>query len=282
MPRHPVASLAVAAIMLIASAALQVDPVHAQRADTLVVEVRVDGIGSILTLASAGPDPATVRFSTREIFEFVGLPEPPMPSMDLTTLRAALGVDVVWVPSRLLLLVRDPGRTLPVTRAELDRLRAQSRARSAIPVEQRRPGPFMAVTVDEDRERLVDAGYSFGRLAGRWSNSTVSGNHWSLNANPASRLWLSYRDSDDTDPAFGVRLALGRAWVSADYDGEQVDAMGAAVVGPLVLFATTRERAVVTWRGPVQLQVGYAERRSVFRVAWGPVPLSPFSIPDVR
>lgn len=267
----------VAALLAVATA-----DANAQVADTLIVEVRIEGVGSAWALATDGPDSTTIRFSAREIFDFVEMVAPANPMLSLQALRDELRVDVFWLPSRMLLLIRDPNRALPVSRNQLDELRAQSRARAAVPVELRGRGPFLALTMDEAEERLVEAGYSLGRLVGRWSHSTVSGQQWAVNANVDSRLWLSYRDSERDEPALGARLALGRTWITADYDLDNLELAGATSIGPLVVYATTQDRAVVTWRGPVQLQAGYTGDRGVVRVAWGPVPLSPFSMPWVR
>jgi len=254
----------------------------AQAADTLIVEVRLEGVGSTYALATGGPDSTTIRFSAREIFEFVELVAPADAMLSLQALRDELRVDVFWLPSRLLLVLRDPNRALPVARRQLDELRARSQARAAVPVELRGQGPYLALTMDEEEERLVEAGYALRRLVGRWSHSTLSGHQWAVNASLDSRLWLSYRDSERDEPALGARLAFGRTWITADYDLEKLELMGATSIGPLVIYATTQDRAVITWRGPVQFQAGYAGDRGVVRVAYGNVPLSPFSIPYIR
>lgn len=269
-------------LLLVSISLIPASAVVAQAADTLVVEVRLDGIGSTYALATGGPDSTTIRFSSREIFEFVELVAPADAMLSLQALRNELRVDVFWLPSRLLLVVRDPNRALPVARRQLDELRARSRARAAVPVELRSQGPYLALTMDEEDERLVEAGYSLGRIVGRWSHSTLSGQQWAVNASLDSRLWLSYRDSERDDPALGARLAFGRTWITADYNLDKLELMGATSIGPLVIYATTQDRAVITWRGPVQFQAGYSDNRGVLRVAYGNVPLSPFSIPYIR
>jgi len=254
----------------------------AQVTDTLVVEVRLEGVGSTYSLAVGGPDSMTVRFSAREIFDFVELVAPAQAMLSLQALRSELRADVFWLPSRLLLVIRDPNRALPVARRQLDELSARARVRADVPVELRGQGPYVALTMDEEEERLVEAGYAFRRVVGRWSHSTVSGQQWAVNASLASRLWLSYRDSEHDDPAVGARVSIGRTWLTADYDLDKLELAGATSIGPLFLYATTQDRVVLTWRGPVQFQAGYARDRGVMRIAYGNVPLSPFSMPYIR
>jgi hypothetical protein len=273
-------------VTLIALAmALMSEPMFGQEPDTLLVEVRLESGESVIVIAHGQLDGSEIRLPAMPLFELFGLGEPPVAEVTPEDLERMLGVEVVWVPNQLVVVVRDPQGVLPATHRRLDEARARSQLTSAIEPEQRRTGPFVALTADDRGEYLSEVGYSLGRVAGRVSRSSLSGVAWSLGASPMSRLWLSYRDGNRIDPSVNLRLALARSWFSFDYQKGQDDELalaGAVTLGRLVLYASTRDQAVVTWRGAVDLQVGHAGERSAVRVSYGPLDPSPLSIPGVR
>ena len=96
-------------------------------AETLLVEVRLEGIGSVLVLAESRDEGKVLVLPAAPIFKLVGLREPPIAYMTLEQLRERLGVEVVWQPRQLTLIVFDPNQILPASRARLDRCAPQPR-----------------------------------------------------------------------------------------------------------------------------------------------------------
>ncbi len=168
----------------------------AQQGDSLLVEVSLAGAGSTLLVVERDSAAGTVRVPTAPLYELAGLGEPPVAAATLDELRELLGIELLWLPRQLRIVMRDPWQLLPATRARVDRLRAEAAARAATTLEQRRHGAFGGVTVDDRREALLEFGYSMGRLYGRGAYSTVSGAAWSAGANPVSGLWLTYLQSE--------------------------------------------------------------------------------------
>lgn len=248
--------------------------------DSLLVEVRLAGVGSVLVIGQQRN--GTLFLPAGPVYTLAGLDEPPPGLVSLADLGGLLQADVRWLPRQLLVDLRDPFQALPATRARVDRLRAEAVSRGALALEARRTGPFGSVTVDDRRETLLDLGYSLGWAYGRFAHSSVSGMSWSLAANPRSALWLTYSQREAVDARIGARVALRRTWISAEYQGGDVEVSGASALGPVVVFASSRDRFALTWRGDVDVQVGHAQERSSLRLSFGPIDPSPLAIPAVN
>jgi hypothetical protein len=199
----------------------------------------------------------------------------------LEELEELLGVTVTWSPRQLLVTLQDPFATLPSSRARVDRLRAEAVGRGGGGVPGRYVGWFGGITVDHRREALADLGYALGWAQARVSHSTVSGTAWAASANPIRPLWLTYAQRSSGGSQVGARVVVPSGWVSADYRNRRFGVDGAAAIGPIVVYASTRDRFAVTWRGAVDVQVGHTGERSAVRVSFGPVDPSPISVPLV-
>lgn len=270
---------AVLAVTVLVLATVDSEKAAAQDIDSLLVEVELSGIGSRVLVAER--DGAMLRLPAAPIYAMAGLNDPPAPVMSLEELGAALQVDVAWSPRQLRVLLRDLSHALPASRKRLDQLRALASARSGNVVQGSHLGPFGAVTADDDGELMGELGYALRRAQVRLSHSTRSGTAVQASVSPASPLWLSYARSAQGRWRLGARVAMHSAWVSADYQMGRFGIDGAAAIGPVVVYASSRDRFAVTWRGAVDVQVGHAGERSAVRVSFGPIDPSPASVPAV-
>jgi hypothetical protein len=259
--------------------------VHAQQpdsagTDSLLVEVRLAGVGSVVVLARRQGD--TLFLPAGPVHALAGLDEPLLGLVRVEELGQLLQVGVRWLPRQLVVELRDPFQRLPATRARIDALRAEAASRNALALETRRRGLFGGVTVDDRRETLLDLGYSLGWAFGRFARSSLTGPSWSVGANPLSPLWLTYSYRERSGGRVSARVAFQRTWLSAEYQQGDIEVSGASAIGPLVVFASSRDRFAITWRGDVDVQVGHARDRSAVRVSFGPIDPSPLSIPSVN
>lgn len=278
--RRPAALLAVVLGLLGCPPAISAQQPDSASIDSLLVEVRLTGVGSVVVLARM--QDGTLYLPAGPIHELAGLEEPPLGLLSLDELGRLLQVGARWLPRQLVVELRDQFQRLPATRARMDQLRAEAASRSALALETRRRGLFGGVTVDDRRETLLDLGYSLGWAFGRLGHSSLSGTAWSLGANPVSPLWLAYAHRERGGGRLSARLALQRTWLSAEYQGGDIEVSGASALGPIVVFASSRDRFAITWRGDVDVQVGHARDRSAVRVSFGPIDPSPLSIPSVN
>ncbi len=253
-------------------------------AETLLVEVRLEGIGSVLVLAESRDEGKVLVLPAAPIFKLVGLREPPIAYMTLEQLRERLGVEVVWQPQQLAVILFDPNQILPASRARLDRLRAAAEARSGLFFPQGLSGPLFGLTRDDRGATFLDLGYSVGWATVRASRSSLSGRAWQVYVAPLDRVQISYSEAEPRQRYADVRVALGHTWAAMIYHQPNVELSGATVLGPLVAFASTENRYVFTWRGPNRLnvQLGHAGERSALSVSFGPFAPSPLMIPGVR
>ncbi len=253
-------------------------------AETLLVEVRLEGIGSVLVLAESRDEGTVLVLPAAPIFKLVGLREPPIAYMTLEQLRERLGVEVVWQPRQLALIVFDPNQILPASRARLDRLRAAALVQSGLLFPQGLSGPLFGLTRDDRGATFLDLGYSLGWATLRASRSSLSGRAWQAYVTPLDHVQISYSEAEHRPRYADVRVALGHTWAAMIYQQPNVQLSGATVLGPLVVFASTENRYVFTWRGPqtLNVQLGHAGERSALGVYFGPLAPSPLMIPGVR
>lgn len=169
---------------------------------------------------------------------------------------------------------------LPASQALYERLTGQ--ARDAPPVTVTRGGPFLALAADDGGHQLLEGGYSYrGRVAVHLRHATARGSAWALSWVPSPVLFVSYVDGDQQIPQVAGRLAAGPAWVSAAWTPDRWSADGLLVLGPVALFASTRNSFALTVRGPVDVQVGRTGDVTTARLSIGPFHPSPFSVPVV-
>lgn len=271
-------ALALAALCVCGTAPMA----SAQEIDTLVVEVRLAGIGAVVVVAEQSRETGELMLPAAPVYRLGAVAEPPpIPYMTVGELMDALRVDIVWLPRDLQLVIRDRWHQLPASRARLDALRAEAELRSTQPLGAYQSGFFGSVTVDERQEALGDIGYTAGRVYGRVAQSTVSGASWSAGVSPVDAVWLTYAQSERSDARLGARLALRRSWLAADYSADRLHVDGVTAWGPLVVYASSRDVFAVTWRSDVDIQVAHARQRSSLRVSFGPADPSPLAIPLV-
>ncbi len=254
--------------------------VYGQATDTLVVQVELQGGGRALSLAVLTEDGISVRIEVPAVQQVTGARVELTGLASLTELEEQLGTGLHWYPERLAVVIRDPRHVLPVSRERLDRLRAEARARGP-ESGWLASGPRFTLTVDDRGESLTEAGYGWKRVRAQAAYSSASGARWSASANPLARLWLTYADSDRSDPRLSLRTSFGRTWVSASHDGRRSQATAAGALGPLLFFGASDGRGAITWRGPTTVQLGIANERVALRIAFGKQPLSVFSVPMV-
>lgn len=256
--------------------------VRAQEAagDSLLVEVTLAGGESILVLAAPDGNGSLV-LPAAEIYALAGLSAPPMPWIRLAEVGELLQVSVVYSPRQMRVTLTDTRGVLPASRERLDRLRNAAMARNNAAFTGGRGGLFGGVTVDDRREALLDLGYAGSLIQVRGSHSTVSGTAFAAAVTPARPLWLTWSHSPVLGSRIGARLALSRLWVAAEHHDGRVGVQGSAQAGPLIVYASSRDRFAVTWRGDVDVQLGHAGDRSSLRVSFGPIDPSPLSVPLV-
>ena len=254
-------------------------PATAQHPDSVLVEVELAGIGAVVVVAEV--QGATVRLPAAPVYRLAGLGPPPMASMTLDELRDVLQLEVVWAPRQLRLLLRDLHQALPASRNRLDQLRALAASRAGNVFQGRYTGPFGAVTVDDAGETLGELGYAARRAQVRATHSSRSGTTLQASVSPTPSIWLTSARLATGTWRLGARVAMESMWVSADYQMGRFGVDGAAAIGPLVLYASSRDRFALTWRGAVDVQLGHAGERSALRLSFGPVDPSPVSVPAV-
>lgn len=255
-------------------------PALAQRP---VLEVRLDGVGHVLVegrLTAGG----LLELPSTPIQELTGANLGGAEFMSIDDLSRALGaqVGVEYVPRLALLVIRDPGRTLPASRARFESLTAASRA---TPTEVFGRGPFGSIAADSDGDRLVEAGWNLGRVAVNGSHSTLSGSRWGAAVRPLPRMWLSYQRSELSGSSLNALWAGGRTFARAAYSSDvgKVRGQVGTTVGPVTLYLQ-RDRddwsTAVTWRGPVAMTVAHSDERLSTRISFGRT-MSPFTLPRI-
>lgn len=265
------------AVVLLAAAS----PALAQRP---VLEIRLDGVGHVLVegrLSSEG----LLELPTAPIHELIGANLGGAEFMSLDELSQTLGaqVSVEYIPRLALLVIRDPGRSLPASRARFESLTASSRA---TPAEVFGRGPFGSIVADSDGDRLVEGGWNLGRVAVNGSHSTVSGNRWGAAVRPFGRMWLSYQNSERSGSSVNALWAGGRTFARAAYSSHigKVRGQVGTTVGRLTLFLQGEPddwSTAVTVRGPVVVTIAHSDDRLSSRISFGRT-MSPFTLPRIH
>lgn len=250
--------------------------------DSLLVEVKlVDAQTSVLVQAVLSDD-STLHLPTPPMSELLGVSFS-APWIAVTELQAAYpATRIVWEPRTLRVLVFDPQRSLPATRAVYAEIVARTQAAFLLPVQS---GPFVALAVDDSLHTLLDVGYSFrGRAAFAGRVDETGAGSWALIAAPSSHVFLSYQDGVYQPPYVSGRVSAGPFWLSASATPHSPVEMSGLIRfrGDVQAFAS-RQYAVVTINRSHQLAVSVAydwvRHRTAARVSAGPAYASPFQFP---
>ena len=257
--------------------------VAALQQPNLIIEVRLDGTGQATTVEAELLSDSTLLLPSADLGAFLGTPSEPAPWLALGTLRTRFpAVSWQWIPRALLLLVVDPNQVLPVSRALAASLERQ--ARGAAPYAVITSGPFAALAADNVGKTLVDLGYSFrGRAAITVRRSSTLGTTYTISLAPVPQLFATYAGGDGPSGTASARLAAGPAWLQASYvRGQALMVDGLLQLGIVSLFGAPQRHAyMITLRGPIAVQWGRLGSTSVARVSVGPIPPSPFLVPQV-
>jgi hypothetical protein len=255
-------------------------PALAQRP---VLEVRLEGVGHVLVegrLSSGG----LLELPTAPIHELTGASLGGLEFMSLDELARTLGahISVEYVPRLALLVIRDPARSLPASRARFESLTAASRA---TPAEVFGRGPFGSLTADSDGERFAEGGWNLGRVAVNGSHSTLSGSRWGAAVRPLGRMWISYQASDRRGSSVNALWAGGRTFARAAYNSDVGRLQGqiGTNIGRLTVFLQREPSdwsTAVTVRGPLAVTIAHTDDRFSSRVSFGRI-MSPFTLPRI-
>jgi hypothetical protein len=251
--------------------------------DTGVVQIDLRGVGSVVAEALLDGD-SLVAVAADPLWTLTGL-APPTPDawVTLTEARARMpGVEVEWSADHAVLVLFDEQRTLPASRALSDARRAQAMSSPPGGSTSVR-GPFGSYAADSDGGQRLDLGYRAGRfaLSGAWS--AARGGSGALSVQPASRSWVTVWVDEDGLTSADASLSFGRTFARATWRPEDPhpELFVATSAGHWTVFADTRERAALTYRGPIQVTVARDGDRAVFHASWGRAH-SPLTIPGTH
>jgi len=247
--------------------------------DTLLVALMLLGGRSVTVEAVLARD-STLLLPAGEVAALLGTGAPIAPWVTVRDLsRAWPTVAFTWDARALVVYVSDPLAVLPASREARARGDAQARGATYIP----RSGPFAAFTGDDRGRSAWEGGYSYKGRVAVTARRTVSGASWGLSVAPSSALFLSYYDGDRMRPMASARIAAGPAWLSATWQNGAAALDALLALPHVAVFASSRETFAVTLTAaPVGVQVGRSGGRIAARVTYGPVPPSPFVVPQVN
>ena len=243
------------------------------------------GVGSTVVDGILTPD-STLLLPAREVAALLGTDVGTGGWTSLTELRHRWPpITVTWIQRELRVLVDDPLAVLPRTRQLIEQQQRQARGTSsALAV---RSGPFGAFTFDQLGHELVEGGYTWrGRVAvmARRSNHRdgleQGASTWGVSFAPLPAVFLSYLDGNRQPPIVSGRLAVGPMWLSTTWTPTHTHVDGLVRLGSVSLFASSRQAYAITVRGPISAQVGRVGGLTTGRVSFGPVPPSPFIVPQ--
>jgi len=253
--------------------------------DSLLVEVRLSGVGAVVVEAVLDAD-STLHLPTGEVATLFGTSWTPAATFTLADLTTAFPLLLVhWIPRELQIVVDDPQGVLPASRRQ--REQAQRRAYGGPGATVTTSGPYVAFAADERERYVADVGYSWrGVLAVAARKSSTFGTTWNLGAAPSPHVFASvsgahvgvHRAPQITNAS--ARLAFGSTWLSASWTPTRWDIDALVTKGPVSVFASSRDVFVITIRGlGADLQVGRRAGVSAFHVSVGSFRSSPFVFP---
>jgi len=246
----------------------------------VLVALELVGVGGRTVEARFTPD-SILELPAADVHDVLGL-TPETPWLALPTLAAAYpAVTFTWLPRELRLLVQDPRGVLPATIAA--RARTLRAAQGTPGLAYAFGGPFGSITADDSGRSRLELGLN---LRGRVS---LSGDYlpaahrgvWTAAVAPWSGLSLSASGAARVESAAG-RVAAGPAWMFATWEAGAVALDGLVALGPVAVFASTRDVYLVTLtRSPLTVQLGRSGGITTTRVSFGPQPASPFFLPAI-
>jgi hypothetical protein len=249
--------------------------------DTVLVELRLDGVGSRVIEATVAD--SVLSLAAGDVRELLGVTIP-APWVTLPELeRQYPAVSWRWLPARLLLLIDDPRALLPASQAAQAALQRSAQAASAFAY-RTVTGMFGALTADDSGRSQTDLGYSWrGRvvLQGSYLPAAHRG-LWLASLAPIPQVSASVAgDRSVTEAA--LRVAAGPAFAFGTVQNGQASLDGLVALGPVALFASTRNVFVVTLARPgVSVQFARTLTQSTARFSFGPtLTASPFFVPSI-
>ncbi len=244
----------------------------------------------LVALAMAGARPVTVEAAlgrdsllllpARDVAAFLGAPVP----VDGWTTLAALrrewpSVSFEFDARAAAVFIYDPLGVLPVSKAA--RAAADRRTRGLM-VPAFRSGPFMALAADDLGRAALDMGYTWRGRAAATFRRTPHGVEWGATVAPWPSLAASYASGQGGRQYATIRAAAGPAWVFAAWADGRASLDALVAFRRLSFFASSRDAYAVTINArPVGLQVGRSGKRTTAKLTYGPVPPSPFAVPQV-
>lgn len=246
-----------------------------------ILEVRLENVGQTLVRARLTPN-GMIELPAAPLEELTGEDLGDAEYLSLPSLSELLGpqVEVEYDPRRALLLIRDLLGGLAATRALHARRQAVAQTR---PRNFSGAGPFGSLTAELDGGRLIEGGWSFGRVAAAAGHSTESGARWGVSGRFLSQTYVTYDDGERRDPRLGLRWAGGRTFVNGSYVPAEGDLhlQAATSLGPWTAVFQEDGSAALSYRAGVQITLARTPDQYVTRISFGRNP-SPFSFPRVR
>jgi hypothetical protein len=245
--------------------------------DTLLVLVSLVGVGQITVPATLTADSALV-LDAPPVFALLGLGTPAAPTVALDELRRRYpSATFAWLPRELAVVIDDPRLVIPASAAARSAIERVARgAFTAI------SGPFAAATADDRSRTLLEAGYAWrGRIAlSARRSSSAPLTTWAATVAPAPALVASV-SGDRAITGATARLAVGHAWLLSTWTPQGLSADALVALPHVALFASSRQSYLVTITAQAAgLQFGRAAGHTVARVSIGPIPPSPFVLPQ--
>jgi hypothetical protein len=255
--------------------------VHPQTPN-LLVQVELMGVGAVMTEAVLTPD-SVLLLPARDVAGLLGLEPPPGEWTSVAELQRRFPpIQVAWYPRELRVIIRDDLAVLPATRRLTEQRQRQSQATVYMPT---RSGPFLAVAGDDRGRSLIEGGYHWrGKIAVTGQHSSRFGSRWALSVAPSPLLFAALTGGSTQPIAVNLRLTKGPVWVQSAWNAQtqRVQADGLVQVGPVALFASTRDAFALTLNTrPVGFQLGRTGNHTTAKLTYGPLMPSPFSVPVV-
>jgi len=248
--------------------------------DTVLVELLSVSTSARMVVEAIESD-STLLLPSSALHDLLGVTSPTA-WVSVGQLRTAYPtITVRWSREMNQVAVWDDLHVLPATRKFYEQHQTSARGSVPIPIQS---GPFFAIAGDERSHYATDIGYNWrGRFAVQGRHSSELGSMWAVTTAPSPLLFLAYAGGDRQPAMVSARIAAGPIWVSPTWQqGRALGADGLVMLGPIKVFASTRNVYVITIQGRGgDLQVARAAGRTSARISWGPLPASPFSPPSI-
>jgi hypothetical protein len=246
----------------------------------VLVLVNLVGVGGRTVEARYAAD-STLELPAADVRELLGVawPSPWVGVPELA--RAYPSATFRFLPRAMELAIYDPRLSLPASAAAAAALLRSAQNAPAF-AWRRATGAFGAVAADDSGRSQLDLGYTWRgvlTVAGTYLPAARRG-AWQAALAPAP--WVSLQAAGDRALAFGaLRVAAGPAFAFATWQAGAVALDALVALGPVAVFASTRDVFVVTLnRAPLAVQFGRTGQGKTVRLSFGQ-PASPFFLPAV-